>query len=136
MQLSQKRDHRTIYLGCAVLALIALMALLGLMALVLRQERRSAKYPGSVQISSHSNYKALPREFRWDDSYRTGDSFPQVYNWYSRSFGLGPERRANGTCILMEGNRERLSVQRYMGVMVCDTPNGRMIFVSRSITLR
>lgn len=109
---------------------------MALTVLAFRQTRQAARYPGAAQVSSHANYKALPREFRWDDSYRTADPFPAVYNWYSNGFNLGPETKANGTCILLEGVTTQLVVERYMGVMLCETPRGRMIFVSRSMSLR
>lgn len=133
---SHRPDNRTLLLGCGLLILVMIIGLFAVIGLSIRQDRNSARYPGSVQISSHSNYSALPREFRWDDSYRTGDSFPKVYNWYSVGMDLGPEQRANGSCILMEGLKNRLGVDRYTGVLLCDTPRGRMIFVSRSVTFR
>jgi hypothetical protein len=129
-------DHRNMLLGCSLIALIVLIGLMALSVFVFRQERQAARYPGAARISSHANYKSLPREFRWDDAYRTADPFPAVYNWYSNGFNLGPERRANGSCILLEGLTSRLALERYMGVMLCDTPRGRMIFVSRSVSLR
>lgn len=100
------------------------------------REREAARYPGSRPVSSHNNYTGLPYHFRWDNTYRTTDPFVKVYNWYSVGFDLGAEARANGECILLEGNKHRLRFSRQMSVLLCDTPGERMIFVTRSTSLR
>lgn len=126
--------QQNLIFGCSLVICLAGICVAVVAGLLIRHERQTAQYPGSARVSSHSNYTALPREIRWDDSYLTADPFPQVYNWYSGRFGLGTEARANGTCILLEGLVQQQFVERYTGVMLCDTPTGRMIFVSRSAT--
>ena len=134
-QAPERRKNPTLLLGCGLIVLGVILGLAAVVGLLVRQERDASRYPGAVQISSHSNYRALPRQFRWDDSYRTSDPFPEVYNWYSVGMDLGPERRANGGCILLEGLKNRLRVERYTSVLLCDTPRGRMIFITRSVSL-
>lgn len=119
--------------------MIVLLALLGAVALLgtaLNSERKRAQYPGSVAVTAHSNYSALPSQFRWDNSYRTTDSFPAVYQWYSTTFNLGAESRALGGCILLDGTTTAFAIERYTSVILCDTPNGRLIYVTRSTAFR
>lgn len=127
--------QQNLVLGCGLTSILLMVAILGIGGYLWQSERDAAHYPGAVRISSHSNYQSLPREIRWDDSYRTADPFPDVYNWYSNGFGLGPEARANSNCILIEGSQRQALIERYTGVMLCDTPTGRMIFVTRSASL-
>jgi hypothetical protein len=98
---------------------------------------RAADYPGAARISDHSKLSLGNLSFRRDTSYRTRDSFPRVYNWYSTGQALGPEQQAQSNCILMERSYTVIFVlERYMGVTLCDTPSGRMIFVTRTVALR
>lgn len=93
-------------------------------------------YPNALVASSKHSYKLFPPYLRRDTFYRTPDAFPAVYNWYSSRLGLGPEARAMSRCISMERSRRVLFVNRYVAATVCDTPNGRMIFVQRTLWLR
>jgi hypothetical protein len=128
--------NQNLLFGCGMFALAVVVGLGIILALAIRQDRRAAQYPGAVLVSSHQNYTKLPNHFRWDNAYRTTDPFPAVYNWYSVGFDLGAEARANGRCILLEGSTNWLVVERYVSVLLCDTPAERMIFVARSTSLR
>ncbi len=119
-----------------MLVLVASLALVAFLGSMVSRERKRAQYPGSVSLTGHSNYSALPSQFRWDNSYRTTDSFPTVYQWYSTTFGLGAESRALGDCILLDGTKNALVVERYTSVVLCDTPTGRLIYVTRSTAFR
>lgn len=122
--------------GFAVLGLIFAFAVgFGLVAL-LKQDRQQAQYPGSIPISAHSNYKSLPRSYRWDDTFRTDDSFRAVYEWYSLKFNTGAESRANGSCILLESDDEFFRAERYVSVVICGAPEGQLVFVSRTTTFK
>lgn len=121
--------------GCGLITLVGLIALAGFLILLFMRDRQSARYPGSIPLSSHSNYKGLPFEYRWDNSYRTTSNFTDVYNWYSITFDLGAEARANGECILLEGTNARLVFSRHISVFLCDTDFGQMIYVTRHTTL-
>ncbi|MEM7031354.1 MAG: hypothetical protein AAF629_17465 [Chloroflexota bacterium] len=135
-QQSKRAIRQIVGWGCGLTIILGIVSLAIVTVVLLEQERETARYPGSIQVAQHSNYNALPREFRWDDSYRTSDPFPQVYNWYSSNFNLGPEARANGNCIMLYNSEKQMLVERYTGVMLCDTVKGRMIFVTRSMTFR
>lgn len=126
-----------IALGLAVVIAATIAAFAAAVAPSLVQLWRAADYPGSIRLSDHTNLNLLHLSFRRDTSYRTKDEFPIVYNWYSSGQNLGPEERAQSNCILMERTFTVLHViERYMGVMLCDTPNGRMIFVNRTFSWR
>jgi hypothetical protein len=118
--------------SCAVLMVLALIGLMALMTLIAKQNRQIAQFPDSQPIASHSNYSRFPTRYKWDDSYLTNASFTEVYNWYSITFDMGAEARAEGRCIWLESHQERWIIQRSMGVFLCDTPKGRMIFVSQT----
>lgn len=133
---TQKNYNRKILAGCGIFVLLAVTAVIAFAAAIISQDRESARYPEAEPITRHENYTGLPFNYKWDDTYRTTDPFPAVYNWYSIGFNLGPEMRANGRCILMEGSERRLAATRYTSVLLCDTPNGRMIYVSRSTSFR
>lgn len=128
--------NRKILAGCGIFVLIVIISLIGFGVLFISQDRQSARYPDAEPVSKHENYSGLPFEYKWDNAYHTTDPFPAVYNWYSTGFDLGPEARANGRCILLEGSEKRLAATRYMSVLLCDTPTGRMIYVSRSTSFR
>jgi hypothetical protein len=128
--------NRNLLIGCGSLALFLGICLGGILMLLLIRDRQSAQYPGALSITSHSNYQGLPYQYRWDDSYLTSDNFTDVYNWYSITFDLGAESRAQGKCTFLEGSEGELLVKRYISVTVCNTPDGQMIFVTRSTILR
>ncbi len=114
------------------------MAVLGLSVtlwLIWDQDRQLARYPDAMYVSDHANYAGLPRQFRWDNAYRTTASFPEVYNWYSTTFDLGAENRANGRCIILEGTHDNFLTSRTTTVSLCNTPEGQLIFVSRTTRL-
>lgn len=128
--------NRKIVAGCAFIVLLASLAAVALLGSYVSRERKLAQYPGSVALTGHSNYSSLPSQFRWDNSYRTTDPFPTVYEWYSTKFELGAESRALGDCILLDGTTTVFVVERYTSVFLCDTPGGRLIYVTRSTAFR
>lgn len=133
---NESRYNQKILTGCTILIGIFTFSLFALLIFAFNLDRQSAQYPGSIPISEHSNYRGLPRQYRWDNTYRTGDSFTRVYNWYSATFGLGAESRANGKCILLEGVNQQLVVNRQISVLLCNTGDTQMIYVSRFTTFR
>jgi hypothetical protein len=123
--------NQKIMFGCGAIVTLFLFGLALTAIMALKQERLATRYPGSVPIASHSNYSGLPSRFRWDDTYRTTDNFNDVYNWYSVTFELGAESRANGRCLLLEGTQNQHFLERSITVFLCNAPNGQTIFVSR-----
>jgi hypothetical protein len=122
--------------GLGISALSGAIALGLAMTLLLMRDRRAADYPGALLLSEHSLYSPFPKpHMRQDTSYRTQDDLPTVYNWYSNGFNLGSERLAQSNCIHLLNSDTSLAFRRQMAVTVCDTPNGRMIFVQRSTSL-
>lgn len=101
-----------------------------------QENRTIAQYPGSAVVSQHSNYKGLPRQVRWDNTYLSADPFPEVYGWYSYRFGMGTEEVASGNCIGMSGEEAQWFGRVYTTVSLCDTRQGRLIFVTRTLARR
>ena len=130
-------SNRRLLFGLAALLCIVLVFGGSVLAVWLVQYTRAADYPGAVLVADHTIYKGVPHIFmRRDTSYRTTDPFPNVYNWYSSAFDLGPETRAQSSCILMAKATTWLAIERQTSVMICDTPSGRMVFVMRSVGFR
>jgi len=103
--------------------------------LILR-DRQAAHYPGAIELSLHEQVGVFPHtSYKQVASYRTMDDFVSVYNWYSRGFSLGPEKQGQSTCIHMYNSETDYGMSRIVSVTLCDTPNGRMIFVQRTIEL-
>lgn len=97
----------------------------------------ASDYPGADQFGKNYLYKITPQvELRQDAAYHSNDPFPAIYNYYSSGFRLGPEARAQGACIeMMKASRFAWVIERDMSVTLCDTPKGRMIFVTRIFSL-
>lgn len=98
---------------------------------IMNNDRDQARYPGATVVSSHSNYSGLPFEYRWDDSFLVRDNFTAVYQWYSTTFNLGAEARANGDCIQLDGQTSQLQVNRTVNVLLCTTTQGQRVYVTR-----
>lgn len=118
-----------------------LLGVLGVLLLVgVWQARGYASnfaYPDATPVSAHNRVRWVPLPtVRQDAAFRTTDPFPKVYNWYSTGFELGPESRAMSTCILLEETHRRMLLLEHMSVTLCDTPNDRMVFVERTLSLR
>jgi len=117
----------------------AAIAIAGLaIVLFVNDYQHSADYPGALYVGDHTITQWNPHPtLRRDASYRSSDPFNKVFNWYSTGFNLGPESFAQSGCALMARSFTDFAViEREMSVMVCDTPNGRLIFVMRSLSLR
>ena len=133
---AKKSYNQRILAGCGFLLILFFFAIAFSLVALINRDRRTAQYPGSTPISAHSNYASLPRTYRWDDSFRTSDEFTAVYNWYSVNFNMGAESRANGSCILLETDDEFFRAERFMSVFICGTPEGQLVFVSRTTTFK
>ena len=120
--------------GCGVTVLVAVLVLVGSLFLFFDRDRKDTQYPGSIPISSHSNYRGLPFEYRWDDAYQTTDNFTTVYNWYSVKYDLGAEVGAVEKCIILDGTADQWVAQRHISVSLCNVPAGQYIYVTRFTT--
>ena len=122
--------------GCAIFILLAAFGVGALLVVSFQKSRQITQYPDSLLIASHSNYSDFPISYKWDDTYLTDAPFKDVYNWYSITFDMGAEARATGECIWLESQQKQWPAQRQLGVFLCNTPNGRMIFVSQTTDYR
>jgi hypothetical protein len=130
--MARNSDNRNVLVGCGLVLVLGALLLAGALVTAVNRERQAVYYPGSVPLANHANYRGLPTQLRWDSAYLTSDPFNDVYSWYSIKFALGAEERAIGRCITLEGPIEHLFLEQTISVVICGTPNGQMIFVSRS----
>lgn len=126
------------WFALGVFAWVAATALALAIVLFLDSYRQGADYPDALLVAEHTIYRFNPHiAIRRDAALRSADEFNNIYNWYSVGFDLGPERYGQGECILMARSfTDWQIVERDMSVTLCNTPNGRMIFLMRSLTLR
>lgn len=131
-------DNQNMLLGCGLLALILVIGLVVVVILAVNQDRQAARYPGTRLLSSHTDYTALPRHVLWHNTYLTSDSTDDIYDWYVARFNLATvvDKWVDDECFVLYGSMKRLAVDRDLGIMVCETPAGRTIHVTRSILLR
>lgn len=122
----------------AAMGIVLLAGLCALAGLASSQLSQAADYPGATRLADDTLVRYTPSlVIRRTSSYRTSDPFPAVYNWYSQRFQLGPESHAQSNCILMARSYTTLWLfNEQVTVTVCGTPNGQMMFVSRSGVLR
>jgi hypothetical protein len=98
----------------------------------------AAEYPGSTATGAENLWRYKSNiTFKRTETYRSTDAFNVIYNYYGIGFGLGPERFAHGNCALMAHAKDILPRLHWeMSAMVCETKTDRMIFVSRTYSLR
>jgi hypothetical protein len=121
-------------LGCGLLGLFLLIGIMGFTLVAFTREREAARFPGAQIVSEHNNYRRFPFHYQWNNSYRTTASFTEVYNWYSLTFDMGAEARANGECITLETDEQRYQVRHAMSVFICGTTDGQLIYVTRGVS--
>ena len=110
----------------------------GGVAMLVWRTYHGAEYPGATPISAEDLMRYRGNmAFTRIETYRTPDAFNTVYRWYSVGFDLGPERFAQSNCMLMARSMQVAGpLSLNMSVMVCSTAADRMIFVTRTYTLR
>jgi len=132
-----KINPKHLFVGLGVLSFVGLALFGGTLAFAVLFDRQVANYPGSTQLTSQDVVKLSPHfYYRQDTAYLTGDYIPSVYRWYSNGFGLGPEAQGQNNCFSMYSKETQFRITKVMRVTVCDTVNGQMIFVQRSIELK
>ena len=124
--------NQKILIGCGSLVLLAIISSVIWLGFLLQQTRQATHYPGSRLVSSHSNYTRLPRRFKWDETYRTTDEFPEVMNWYSHALDLTGEMAAMERCVYSEGTNQQGFISRYTSIFICDSDGSTLVFVSRT----
>ena len=126
-------NPKHLLLGLGVVSLICLVSLGGFLGYIVLSDRQVAYYPGSTELSSQDVVKLSPYlYYRHDTVYQTGDNYPSVYRWYSNEFGLGLQTQWQSNCNSISSTETRFRVIRVMTVMLCESPNGRLIFTERS----
>jgi hypothetical protein len=138
MNSTRKADrwNAQIIIGCLLGLIVGVFFFAAVSVLIIRRDRDIAHYPGATIITNHSNYSGLPYQINWNNSYISSDNFTTIYNWYSVKFDLGAESRAIERCILLEGPMDLYLLRRHISVLLCNTPQGQMIYVNRSTELK
>ena len=125
------------WLIVGLLIFIALMACFATTATLLwLHDYQAGAYPGARQLSGQTNLTWLPApHYRLNSSYRSADTFPEIVNWYQRQLGVGTEAQAQGGCSRLFGRNHRLLLSQSASVTVCETAQGRLIFIQRVTTV-
>ena len=94
--------------------------------------------PGGAVSASELTVSFRPNlSARRDVVYRSHERFNKMYGWYSGRFNLGAEQHATGACSLIARSGAVVAtLDQSMSVMMCDTPEGPMAFVARTLTVR
>ena len=132
------RPMRRLFWRVTLWVVLAFGLIWGSTAVVLWRAYHGAEYPGATQISADDLMRYRGNmAFTRIETYRTLDAFNTVYKWYSVGFDLGPERFAQSNCMLMARSAQVAGpLSMNMSVMVCSNSADRMIFVTRTYTLR
>lgn len=135
-ELSRQSPHENkklwIWGAAAVFGMLILCGSIGVVAW--NMDKSAAHFPGARLVTHHSKY-SLPKLYRWDHTYATNASIDEVYQWYSITFDMGPEKKANSSCSLLEELNSNFFYERYTGVLICETHVERMMFVTRGTKL-
>jgi hypothetical protein len=131
-------SKRRLLARVAVLTAVLFALIWGGVGVVAWRTYHAGKYPNATTVDTGDVWRATPSLiFKRVESYRSTDPFNVIYNWYSRQFDLGPERFANGNCLLMARSSTLFGpLNLNASVMVCETTTDRMMFVTRTYTLR
>ena len=116
------------FLRIALLTAVLFVLIWGGFGLLAWRTYHAGKYPNATTVDTGDVWRASPSLFfKRVESYRSTDPFNLIYNWYSRQFDLGPERFANGNCLLMARSSTLLGpLNLNASVMVCNTAADRM----------
>ena len=104
---------------------------------VLNSDYDPARYPGSTRLGGgRLDLTSLTQGYvSQDGAYQTTDEFPKVWRWYTEHFDLGANRVVNAleNCMSL-GKEDYQPVTRHViGVTLCSSPHGTMIFINRTI---
>ena len=130
-------DHRSLVLGCGLLLVVSIIGGIGLLIIAVRLDQQTIRYPGTTALSSRADYQGVPNYVILNDAYLTKDTVGEIHSWYTERFRLNMVAEGTGPseCYVLYGSSIYLAVRRHMGVMICETPSGRTIQVTRSILL-
>lgn len=136
--MTTQRSIRKLHARIALLTAALFVLIWGGLGVFAWRTYHAGAYPNATAIDTGDVWRATPSLiFKRVESYRSTDPFNVIYNWYSQQFDLGPERFANGNCLLMARSSTLFGpLNLNASVMVCETTADRMMFVTRTYTLR
>lgn len=136
--MTRQTSSRKLLVRISLLTVVLFVLIWGGLGTVAWRIYHAGKYPNATTIDTGDVWRATPSLiFKRVESYRSTDPFNVIYNWYSQQFDLGPERFANGNCLLMARSSTLFGpINLNASVMVCETTVDRMMFVTRTYMLR
>ncbi len=131
--------NQNMLLGCGFLALLAVIGVTAAVVFGLNREFHLGAYPGAQPVpnQNYANLNAARLYLRVENAYRTQDDLLDVYVWYEHRFGFRDYKRvyeAEGDCLLLEKSTEALVLQRNINIIICETPAGRLILMTRIVS--
>lgn len=136
--MTRQTSNRRLLARISMLIVVLFVLIWSGLGLLAWRTYHAGKYPNATTIDTGDVWRATPGLiFKRVESYRSTDPFNLIYNWYSQQFDLGPERFANGNCLLMARSSNLFGpLSLNASVMVCETTADRMMFVTRTYMLR
>jgi hypothetical protein len=138
MKGKKRANNRTMLLGCGLLGLVALIGAIALLAVIIDQDRQAARYPGAALVSRRNIYSPAANTVLWHDAFRHTEPVWDIFEWYHTQFGLTLDLTSHTMkdgCYTLTGVKRSFIVERRMNVVVCETPNGQTISVTRATSI-
>lgn len=132
-RVDQQQANRNALLGCALLLLVALVLGGGSLALFIQHQLDAVRYPGSTELRGQSYLTLRPDYLRLENAYRARDDFVPVRNWYIVQHGLRVVEEGED-CVGLSDSNKTLFARHLTSVLICDTPRGQFILVTRLIS--
>ena len=129
-----RNSPQTTLFGCGLPALI--LGLILFVVLVIAYGGQAGRYPDAEVIPALTQHTIRPFFIRSERVYRSEASFTEVQIWYEDRFEQTAEKRdvASG-CVVLEGAKERFSIERYIFVTICENLDEQKIFVAYSLSV-
>ena len=134
-QKRSKLSPQNLLFSGGLLLLGLVIGLTFLTYLLINRGRQAMRYPGAVLIDDHSFY--TPTFIFWNGEYRSGDSLADISHWYLTELDLNRlDRWVGDDCVLLNRLHQQLSIEHELGVLICQTPTGQTIHLTRSMAIR
>ena len=87
-------------------------------------------------MPNRTNTQVQVGQFFLRQAFRSQDALRPIYDWYKDSFKLIPAGETNEGCLHLLKQEHTLIFQLHTNVIICPTPVGRFIQVSRAMRVR
>ena len=127
-----------VWVGILVLGVVGALLIGGLAGL--QRIYTALDYPNAQVTANRVNIDLGSRtlQVRRNSAYLTPDVLPTLYTYYSVNFALGIERSGHSNCLTMATTHLYAFnwFEENLAVTICEVPNGRRVFVQRSLGVR